>query len=493
MTWYSSPYFIFGCLVAYLVVCIWIVKVWGKSKATEEDYFVAGRNVGWFANSMTIMATLMSGGIFLGTVGWFYLKGVSFLGYGMAYSFMGFVLWFVGKRLYVVGKRFQYSTPQDFYGGFYQSDVLRLLGAIGSIIALVPYFASNAVAMGLILERFAGIPYFWGVIVLIVVGTGYTIYGGMRGVIYTDVFQGTISLLFGIVAVIALLWAIGGYGTLITKLPASHKFYRADAVTYGLFIGWFIFMMSHPPTLADRMTRMYTIRNLDHFRKNVVTTVGLLLLMTGIFTFLGLISYVVAGAGVQRDQAILVTIQKLSPWLMAWMAVVVWACGMSTLDSGLVGADVMLSKDIIKGYIKKDITEERMVKVGKYFMVLFAVFAVWVALARPPYIWFLIAMVVTYHMQFLPLMIGGMYWKRASKLGAEVGWALGVAMGVIFTFKIGGVAPSTVFGGWAAALPAGVAALPFNVAAFAIISYLHKPVPAEHRETFERAWAEEGV
>ncbi len=483
MSWYSSPTFIMGCIVVYLIVCIWIVKVWGKAKATEEDYYVAGRDVGWFANSMTIMATLMSGGIFLGSVGWFYLKGVNFLGYGLAFCWTGFVLWFVGKRLHTAGKRFHYSTPQDFYGGFYQSDVLRLLGAIGSIIALVPYFASNAVAMGIILERFAGVPYVYGVLLLIVIGTGYTIYGGMRAVIYTDVFQGVISLLFGIVAAIALLVAVGGYGGLISQLPASHKYYSPDAVSYGLFLGWFIFMMAHPPTLADRMTRMYTIRNLDQFRKNVAVTVGLLLLMTGIFAFMGYSSYIIVGPGKQMDQASLLAIQKVAPWLMAWMAVVVWATGMSTLDSGLVGADVMLSKDIIKGYIKKDITEDRMVRVGKMFMALFGAFAVWVALARPPYIWYLIAMVVSYHMQFLPLMIGGMYWKRSSKLAAELSWVVGVALAVIFTF-------------WykpPISLPAGVAALPFTVAVFIIVSLLHKPVPQEHRQKFEDVWAEEGV
>lgn len=218
MIW-SSPYFIFGCVVVYLIVTILVVYRYHSEEATEEDYYVAGRNVGYIPNSFSIVATLMSGGIYLGTVGWFYLKGVGFVGYGFAYAFMVFPLWYIGKRLWPVGKKFNYVTAQDFYGDFYQSELLRICGAVGTVIFLVPYFASNAVAMGTVLERFAGIPYIWGVLLLLVIGVGYTIYGGMRGVIYTDVLQGVISLAFGVVALSYLFYAVGGYTKLIDALP----------------------------------------------------------------------------------------------------------------------------------------------------------------------------------------------------------------------------------------------------------------------------------
>ncbi|MFQ5895581.1 MAG: sodium:solute symporter [Nitrospinota bacterium] len=486
MIW-SSPYFIFGSLVVYLAITIWIVYVWRSRVATEEDFYVAGRTVGYIPNSFSIVATVMSGGIYLGTVGWFYLKGIGFLGYGFAYAFMVFPLWYIGRRLWPVGKAFNYSTAQDFYGDFYQSDILRLLGAIGSIIFLVPYFASNAVAMGTILERFASIPYVWGVIILLVIGVGYTLWGGMRGVIYTDVFQGALSLGFGVVAVITLLYLAGGFTKMMDTLPAEMTHFSPDAVSCGLFFGWFIFMASHPLTMSDRMTRMYTIRSLDDFRRNVVLTGAMLLLMVMIFAFLGLSSHIFAGPGQRMDQAILITIQQQAPWLMVWLVVVVWACGMSTLDSGLVGANAMLSKDIIRGYIKKDITQERSVLVGKWAMLVFGVLAFWIALARPPYVWALIKLVVMFHMQFLPLLIGALYWKRASKLGAEIGWIAGVVLGVYYTFISAAPPPINVGG----APAPGVFGLIVNTVLFVVISLAVSPVPAEHRARFEEAWSRE--
>lgn len=80
MNW-GSPTYILIWLLAYLLITAWIVWKYTTGVETEEDYYVAGRSVGPFANTMTIIATIMSGGIYLGTVGFFYqhqLPGLRF-------------------------------------------------------------------------------------------------------------------------------------------------------------------------------------------------------------------------------------------------------------------------------------------------------------------------------------------------------------------------------------------------------------------------------
>lgn len=484
MNW-SSPYYIFGWLIVYLIITAWVAWKYSTGIETEEDYYVAGRSVGPFANTMSIVATIASGGIYLGTVGFFYDHGVNFLGYGFAYILMVFGLWFVGRRLWPVGKKFNYSTPQDFYGDFYQSEFLRLFGAVGSIIFLIPYYASNAVAMGHILERFAGLPYVWGVWLLVVFTVAYTTYGGMRAVIYTDVLQGVLLLIFGIVATFAILNAVGGYTALMDALPAKQTVPSSNWPAYGLFLGWVVFMFSHPLTLSDRMTRMYTIRDLGAFRTNVLLTGGAILMMVLIFALLGMASYKLVGPGMKpNDEAILQAVLRHAPWLMALFVVVVWACGMSTMDSGLVGADAMLSKDIIRRYIKPDISDAQLVRIGRWAMIVFGLLAAWIALQRPAGIWALVRLVVMFHMQFLPMLILGLYWKRASKLGAEVGWAAGVLIGTYYTFWASGPPPINVGG----APGPGFFALLVNLVLFVVISYLSSPVPAANRAKFEEAW-----
>ncbi|MEK6710227.1 MAG: hypothetical protein AABZ64_06585, partial [Nitrospinota bacterium] len=323
--------------------------------------------------------------------------------------------------------------------------------------------------------------------ILTITTVAYTLYGGMRAVIYTDVLQGVVALLFGVVATFVLLNAVGGYTHLMDTLPAKLTIHAQDWAGYGLFLGWVVFMFSHPLTLSDRMTRMYVIQGLGAFRRNVLILGGALLMMCVIFAVLGLISYQVVGPGVKpNDEAILMTIQKHAPWLMAWMVVAVWACGQSTLDSGLIGADAMLAKDIIKRYIKKDISHARLIAIGRWAMVVFGALCAWIALYRPPGIWALVRLVVMFHMQFLPMLILGLYWKRASKLGAEVGWAVGVLVGIYYTFWSAAPPPINVGG----APGPGFFALLVNLVLFVVISYLSSPIPAAHRAKFEEAWGE---
>jgi len=50
MNW-SSPYYIFGWLIVYLIITAWVAWKYSTGVETEEDYYVAGRSVGPFAVS----------------------------------------------------------------------------------------------------------------------------------------------------------------------------------------------------------------------------------------------------------------------------------------------------------------------------------------------------------------------------------------------------------------------------------------------------------
>ena len=84
----------------------------------------------------------------------------------------------------------------------------------------------------------------------------------------------------------------------------------------------------------------------------------------------------------------------------------------------------------------------------------------------------------------MPLLIGGLYWKRASKLGAEVGWVVGVALGTYYTFFASGPPPINV----GSAPAPGFFGLLVNAVLFIAISYFASPLPAEHRAKYESAW-----
>ena len=179
MIW-SSPYFIFGAVVVYLIVTILVVYRYHSEKATEEDYYVAGRDVGYIPNSFSIVATLMSGGIYLGTVGWFYLKAWASWATGSPTRSWRSAL--VHRQAPLAGgQEVQLRHRTGFLRGFLPERAAPALRGRRDHHLPGSLFRLDAVAMGTVLERFAGIPYLWGVLLLLVIGVGYTIYGGCAG------------------------------------------------------------------------------------------------------------------------------------------------------------------------------------------------------------------------------------------------------------------------------------------------------------------------
>ena len=72
----STPYIVLGCYLVLLLVLG--VFGWLRSKAGEEDYYLAGREQGWIVSSLTIMATFFSSFALLGAPGLVYREGLVF-------------------------------------------------------------------------------------------------------------------------------------------------------------------------------------------------------------------------------------------------------------------------------------------------------------------------------------------------------------------------------------------------------------------------------
>ncbi len=159
MIW-NSPFVVGGVIVLYLLITLFLGWYYGKpTENTEESYFVADRTASWIPDSLSMLATIMSGGIWLGTVALFWTNGVNFMGYVFAWGLTGLMVWLIGNRLWRAAKAYGWTTQHDFYSTYYQSGLLRWLAAILAILFVIPYFASNAVALGITLQTFVGVPY----------------------------------------------------------------------------------------------------------------------------------------------------------------------------------------------------------------------------------------------------------------------------------------------------------------------------------------------
>src|SRR5699024_3633424 len=148
---------------------------------------------------------------------------------------------FVTKAIKEYGDRLGTRTIPEFIGNRYNSDVLRLVLAVISIL-LIFYVISQLVAAATMFQIMMGIDYGTGIIITIVVIGIYVFLGGSHSDTMTDAVQGGLMLLIAITVVFCFLLGVGvdgGFSELINKIterrPEGHfgKLFLPGDETYG--------------------------------------------------------------------------------------------------------------------------------------------------------------------------------------------------------------------------------------------------------------------
>ncbi|MCH2060730.1 MAG: hypothetical protein MK183_08890 [Verrucomicrobiales bacterium] len=206
----------------YLALTTWVGHAMRGKQGTIKDFFLGGRSIPWPAVSGSIIATEISGVTFIGVPGTLFALHGDFT----------YLQWAIGSiiaRVIVAGffVRLYYQreiySPYDFMGlrlGLSVKTLATVFFTIGSILAQ----SVRVLVAAIPLKVVTGMP-LWACIVIIgLFAIGWTLMGGMRTVIWTDVMQ---FVLFVIGGVIALIWLIGGIeGGWSAMMDTAEKFGR---------------------------------------------------------------------------------------------------------------------------------------------------------------------------------------------------------------------------------------------------------------------------
>jgi solute:Na+ symporter, SSS family len=204
-------------IAAYFAVLLglawWVIR---QSKDTADDYFLAGRNLGWFIVGASIFASNIGSEHLVGLAGSGCTDGVAMAHYEL-HAWCLLVLGWVLVPFYM---RSQVFTMPEFLERRFNPTSRWVL----SVISLVAYvltkiavgiFAGGIVFSVLLPDLPFGLDAFWVGSILVIVLTGlYTVLGGLRAVAYTEALQ-TVVLVFGSILVTVFgLKALGGWGEL---------------------------------------------------------------------------------------------------------------------------------------------------------------------------------------------------------------------------------------------------------------------------------------
>ncbi len=291
-------------MLSYLIVVIAIGFYYsGKKDQSFNDYFLAGKNVGWFAVGMSIFATNISSEHFIGLAGAGATRG---LAVGQIELMAIFILILLGWVVAPIYMKSGVVTTPEFLERKFDSSLRRPFAALSIVIYIFTKITVSLFAGGILFYKLFGMSIYTSA-VLVVLFTGlYAILGGANAVIRTSVPQG-IVLIAGAVLLTAFgLNAVGGFSGLEHKLPSDffHMFKPASDPDYpwtGVLFGAPIIAFWYWLTDQYFIQKVLSAKSINDARRGSLFAASLKVLPLFVLVLPGLLAAVIF-PGLSGDQ-----------------------------------------------------------------------------------------------------------------------------------------------------------------------------------------------
>lgn len=369
-----------AAFIGFIAFVIGVSLYVSRKEETSEDYFLAGRGLTWWVIGFSLIASNISTEHFVG------MAGQGFREVGMAIASWE---WIAAFSLIIVAL---FLLPRFLTTGIYtipQFLEYRYNKHARLIMACCMLFFYTTVTIAVVLYLGAGalgaifdISIVNGIWLIGILAGAYTVYGGLKAVVWSDVIQGIALLLGGALATYLGIQAIGGVdvffetaqGRLHTVLPANHPELPWVAVFIG---GMWIPNLFYWGLNQFITQRTLAAKSIDEGQKGVLFGASLKLIIPFIIVFPGIIAYELYGDAIEGpDMAYPYLIKQLLPaGLVGIMFAALFGATMSTLDSLLNSAATIFTIDIYKPYLDKGADNKRLIKVGRIATVVLVILA----------------------------------------------------------------------------------------------------------------------
>src|SRR3954467_12654086 len=212
----------------YFAVII-AISIWaGRRTRSASDFFVAGKGIGLVALTVASVSVSVSGFAFIGGPGFIYAVGLGAMYIVLPAAVTNVMgAWVLAKRLRLLGEARGLITIPDAIGARYRSRGAQGLSAIAILIGIIGYMATNALAMGVVINAIFGVGLGWGIWIGMGVTLAYSASGGILAGIYNDVFQGALMAVASVLVFLFVLSFGGGLGDISRTILAP------DAILLG--------------------------------------------------------------------------------------------------------------------------------------------------------------------------------------------------------------------------------------------------------------------
>jgi SSS family solute:Na+ symporter len=359
----------------YFVIVFGIGFYFSKKERTSEDYFLASRNIGWFAIGASLFVSNISTEHFIGLAGSGATSGMAVGHFEWLACLILLLLGWVFVPFYLRSNVF---TMPEFLERRFNRNCATYLATISVIAYIFTKISVHLYAAAIVLERVVG----WSPLtaaVILVVATGiYTIAGGLAAVIYTDLVQ-TLILLAGAIALTIIgLDKVGGFAGLRAVIPADY-FHMIKPATdsdfpwTGIFFGAPILGIWYWCTDQVIVQRVLSAKDEGHAKAGTIFAGFLKVLPVFVLVLPGLIAFalypslfnVVNGKVTNGDIAYpTLIVNLLPPGLVGLMIAALLAALMGAMSSVFNSASTMVTLDFYKKF-RPEATELQLVSFGR--------------------------------------------------------------------------------------------------------------------------------
>lgn len=436
-------------MLLWFVIIYWIISVAigiyaAKWVHNSRDFAIAGRRMPMYIVTATVFATWFGSETVLGIPATFMKEGFAGIiadpfGSSLCLILVGL---FFARPLY----RMNLLTIGDYYRKRYSRPV-EMLTTLCIVISYLGWVGAQIKALGLVFSvvSLGAITQQWGMVIGAFTVLVYTMLGGMFSVAITDFIQMIIIVL----GMLYIGWEVsglaGGVGTVVSHAAASGKFNILPAPELKdilwFFAAWITMMLGSIPQ-QDVFQRVQSAKNEDIAARSSILGGVLYFGFAFIPLFLAYSASLIDPKMVEGalkeggDTQLILPNLILSPIVPIFAQIMFFGALLSAIKScasaTLLAPSVSFSENILRPFFPK-ITDQQFLKLMRVVLVGFTCMVTFFALNSDASIYKMVenAYKVTLVGAFVPL-VCGLYWKKASNLGATLAVSFGLIVWIGF-------------------------------------------------------------
>ena len=342
-------------LVAYLLGMMWLGWRLSKGQDTDEEYFLGGRRLPWFAVGVSLIATLLSSVAYLGVPGLVWRFGF----HSILASLVGILIDLVVVLLVAIPffVRFRFTTAYEYLEHRFDLSV-RLLGASLFLVFMTVYMGVIVLLSSRALALATDLPLLLIIAAIGAVATVYTMMGGIRAVVWTDVIQVALLLGGGLFVIGYVVWSTGSgpadwirvvAGRENESIPLASLDPTIPATAVTIILGASLWTLMSNTANQMTLQRYFSTVDIKAAKRSFITATTVNVMLLVLLTTIGasLIYYFTEGpeslpqsidlsSGKDRDSIFPFFVSaRMPPGLAGAIFAALLAAAMSTIDSGV--------------------------------------------------------------------------------------------------------------------------------------------------------------